>query len=71
MDNPVSKVDTTKTSEVLQIVSTLYGGDLFNANQIATEKGWIDTKGAITGSGLDLLRAFSDQQGTRSVFRPF
>ena len=64
-------VEHTTRQDVLQIVSTLYGEGPQTAAQIAIDQGWIDANGEATRSGLDLVRALNDQQGTRSVFRPF
>jgi hypothetical protein len=47
------------------------GNDNIDPEVFARQRCWLDERGAPTKEGLEMLRALSDQQGTRSVFRPF
>ena len=39
------------------------------AESVAASRGWLDEQGKPTRAGLDVARAFADQQKTRSAFR--
>ena len=62
---------STERDQVLFWAAQLAGpGVNGGAEYLAQERGWLDANGLVTAAGHDLLSAFADQSGTRSVFRP-
>jgi hypothetical protein len=63
--------DTRDGNQVIFFAAQIAGASQDrDATMVAEEKGWIDSAGRLTPSGLELLRAFRAQAHTRSVFRP-
>lgn len=58
-------------ADILHAVSIVLGGSLEEVTEKAIKRGWLDAEGAPTESGAEMIRALHDQDGTRSVFRPF
>ena len=45
------------------------GGNVDEVSRLATDRGWLDVSGRLTGAGDQLARALLQQSGTRTIFR--
>lgn len=58
-------------ADILHAVSIVLGGTVEEVTEKAKKRGWLSEEGAPTEAGAEMIRALHDQDGTRSVFRPF
>jgi hypothetical protein len=57
-------------SVVLGFTQMLSGtGNEDEVSRLATDHGWLDASGQLTGAGNQLARALLQQSGTRTIFR--